>query len=105
MVSIGFFSEMNLTAHNDGSIKENIIDEIDYDKTKLLEYLESFKHIASCPREAIDCLTGEIISPSFRVFDDGEYCWSDFLIYHIKKYNIKLPAGLIDKANAHKAAH
>ena len=88
--SIGFFSEMNLTAFDNGSIKEYIVDSVNYDKKKIVRYLQSFKHKASCPKQAIDCITGETISPSFLVYDDGDYCWADFLVYHIEKYNIKL---------------
>ena len=75
MKSIGFFSEMKLY-QNDGSIKDNLVDDVNYDKEKIIEYLKSQK---------------EKISDSFSVYNDGEYKWCDFLIYHIEKYNIKLP--------------
>lgn len=104
MISVGFFSEMQLSSDNNGSIKKYIVDQVDYDKEKVIKYLKSFKYFASCPKNAIDCVTGEVISPSFRVFKDDEYCWADFLIHHIKHYNIKLPQGLIDKAEATKTA-
>ena len=97
MKSIGFFSEMQLYADN-GSIHENIADSVNYDKTKVIDYLKGQKRIAGCPKKAIDCITGKTISDSFSVFTDGEYEWCDFLIYHIEKYNLKLPAGLIEKA-------
>lgn len=103
MISIGFFSEMNISAHDDGSIKEHICKDADYDKEKIIKYLSSFKHKASCSREAIDCMTGETISPSFRIYNDGEYCWADFLIYHIQKYNIKLPQHFVEKIMTHTA--
>ena len=99
MIAVGFFSEMN-TCYDNGSIKENVSDTINYDKRKIICYLKSFKKKAICPRNAIDCFTGEIISPSFSIYDDGEFCWSDFLFYHIQQYNIKLPYKLINKANA-----
>ena len=97
MISIGFFAEMNLTAHNDGKITDNLVDEVNYDKKAVIDYLKSFKYRASCPKSAIDCFTGEEISPSFKVYDDGEYCWADFLVYHIEKYNIKLPQDFVNK--------
>lgn len=97
MIRIGFFKEMEITEHT-GSIFEHLTDKINYDKEKVICYLESQKRFAGCPRDAIDCITGEIISPSFSVYTDDEYSWCDFLIYHIRKYNIKLPKGLIDKA-------
>ena len=97
MTDIGCFSEMECYADN-GSIKDHIVDKIDYDKTKVINYLKSQNRIAGCPRQAIDCLTGNVISPSFSVYTDGEYRWCDFLLYHIEKYNIKLPQHLISKA-------
>lgn len=99
MIDVGCFSEMNIFSNN-GSVKKHIISKVNYDKTKIIKYLESFKYKASCPKNAIDCVTNEIISSSFKVYDDGEFRWCDFLIYHIKKYNIKLPQKMIEKANA-----
>lgn len=87
---------MNIFADS-GSINDSIVEEVDYSKDKVIAYLSNQNRIASCPKEAIDCVTGEIISQSFSVYSDGEYDWCDFLIYHIKKYNIKLPKGLIKK--------
>ena len=97
MISIGFFSEMNLAAHNDGTINDFIVDKIDYDKQMIIDYLNSFRYKASCPQAAIDCVTGEETSPSFRIINDGEYCWPDFLAFHIEKYNIRLPQAFVDK--------
>ena len=99
MIDVGWFSEMKCHSDN-GSIKEHIIENVNYDKAKILNYLKSCKRIAVCPRSAIDCLTGEVISQSFSVYDDGEFCWGDFLLYHIEKYCIKLPQAFINKANA-----
>lgn len=98
MIYVGFFSEMNINMYDSGSIKEHIINKIDYDKKIVVKYLKSFGRQAACPRFVLDCVTGEVISNSFAVNDDGEYCWCDFLIYHIEKYNIKLPKGLVEKA-------
>lgn len=96
MKNIGFFSEMKLYADN-GSVKDNIENKVSYDKDKIINYLSKQKRIAGCPRAAIDCLTGETVAPSFSVYSDGEYEWCDFLIYHIKKYNIKLPVDFLKK--------
>lgn len=89
-INIGFFSEMRVSFADCGSISNYIVESVNYDKIKIIRYLESFKHIAGCPRAAIDCLTKERISDSFLIYEDDVYCWADFLIYHIKKYNIKL---------------
>ena len=99
MINVGFFSETKTFADN-GSINEYIVDKINYDKSKMLSYLQSADKQASCPRNMIDCVTGKVISPSFVIYNDGEFCWGDFLLYHIRKYNIKLPQELINKAKA-----
>lgn len=99
MKHIGLFTEMKVYADS-GSIKDNIVDKVDYDKNKIISYMLRQNKIASCPRAAIDCLTGKKIADSFAVYSDGEYDWCDFLIYHIEKYNIKLPKEFIEKAKA-----
>lgn len=82
-----------------GSIKSFLQKNADYNKDKVVSYLNKGKKIASCPKEAIDCITREPISPSFSLYTDGEYCWGDFLIYHINKYNIQLPENFLKKIN------
>ena len=99
MKSVGMFSEMEMY-NDDGSIHDSIVDDINYDREKLCDYLDNGTKVASCPRKSIDCITGEEISPSFRVFTDDEYEWGDFLSYHVRKYNLKMPDDLIAKAGA-----
>ena len=96
MKYIGFFSEMKLYKDT-GSVNDYLVEKVNYDKQKVLAYLSSRKHIAGCPREGIDCVTGKVISPSFLVYNDGEYEWCDFLTYHIENYNIRLPEDFIKK--------
>lgn len=103
MINVGFFSEIGLSAYQKESIKDYISESVAYDKKAVVAYLSSFSHYASCPKAAIDCITGKTISQSFLIYKDDEYCWPSFLIYHIEKYNIKLPQGLIDKINAKTA--
>ena len=93
---VGFFSEMKFN-DNCGSAADYIVSDVTYDKKKIIAYLEKGKRIAGCPRTSIDCITGEQLSSSFSVYSDGEYDWCDFLPYHIKKYNIKLPKEFIEK--------
>jgi hypothetical protein len=100
MKQIGFFSEMNISYGNSGSIFDYLVKKVNYDKNIMVQYLLKFKHVAGCPRAGIDCVTGEPISPSFLVFNDGEYEWCDFLIYHIQNYNVSLPEAFIKKAGA-----
>ena len=102
MINIGWFSEMECHSDN-GSIKEYICENVDYDKEMIINYLSQGNKIASCPRKAIDCISGEKISESFCVMSDGTYCWGDFLLYHIRKYNIKLPHGFINKVAIEEA--
>lgn len=96
MISVGCFSEMNCFDDN-GSIKDFLVSSVDYDKKVVIKYLSSNKKIASCPRQAIDCVTGEVIQQSFSVYEDGEYTWCDFLVYHVEKYNVSLPKEFIKK--------
>jgi len=96
---LGCFSEMNVYSDT-GSIEKCIVSHVDYDKEKVIEYLMSGKRIAGCPKNVIDCVTVEKISDSFSVYSDGEYDWCDFLIYHIRKYNIVLPVDFINKIGA-----
>lgn len=98
MKQIGFFKEMNLYADT-GSIKDVIVKEVNYDKSKVIAYLKDGKRMALCSRNAIDCITGNPISVSFSIYNDidQEYEWGDFLAYHIKKYNINLPDDFLKK--------
>ena len=99
MINIGFFSEMH-AFYDNGSIQKHIVASIGYDRERMILYLSSFKKMASCPRNAVDCITGETISLSFSIYNDGEFCWGDFLIYHIRKYNLALPQELVKKVMA-----
>lgn len=96
MKHIGWFSEMKIDSIDNGSVKNYISDKETYDKVQIIAYLKSQRRVAGCPRAAIDCVTGKEISPSFSVYTDGEYDWCDFLIYHIEKYNIRLPEDFIE---------
>lgn len=96
MKHIGWFSEMNISAADSGSVKNFIAEKETYDKEKVIAYLKAQKRVAGCPKAAIDCVTGEEISPSYSVYTDGEYDWCDFLIYHIEKYNVLLPQDFVE---------
>lgn len=99
MEYVGYFSELNLS-RDTGSILSLIVFEVNYDKEKMIDYLRSRKYTARCMKKIIDCVTGDYISSNYVVYDDGEFCWCDFLIYHVHKYDIMLPDRLIDKAGA-----
>ncbi len=96
MKHIGWFSEMKITAADSGSVRDFVTEKETYDKEKVIAYLKAQKRVSGCPRDAIDCVTGEKISSSYSVYTDGEYDWCDFLIYHIEKYNVLLPQDFVD---------
>ena len=100
MTSVGFYKEMKLY-NNNGSISESIVESIDYNKEKVINYLNNHKVVGICARYAIDCITGEKISSGFKILNDGEYEWPDFLAYHIMKYNLKIPEAFIEKIDAY----
>lgn len=95
MKYIGFFDEYDLYVKT-GSLKDSIVENIDYDKAKVIAYLNSFERYAACPKILHDCITGEEICQSFNVITDGEYEWCSFLLYYIDRYNIALPKEFIE---------
>ena len=48
-------------------------------------------------RSSKDVFTGEILSPSTKGMNDGEYTWFESLAYYVKKYNLRLPKEFEDK--------
>ncbi len=92
---VGCFSEMKLGVMDSGSVHNSVSENVTYDKQALIKRLKEHKHIASCPRAAIDCITGKKISQSFLVFRSEDFVWCDFLIYHIQNYNIELSEDFI----------
>lgn len=81
-IYLGFFSELNLSMADNGSIKSFIIDKVDYDKAKIIRYLKNGK------KESV-----------------GEYVWRNDLEYYVKNYNIKLPDNFIKKIYKSAAAN
>lgn len=82
---------------NNGSIKQFIVSKVNYDKKKILDYLQNGKKEANCPKPTYDIISGKMISTSFTVLTDGEYIWKNDLPYYVDKYNIKLPQSFIEK--------
>ncbi|MDO4506847.1 MAG: hypothetical protein Q4B64_07845 [Spirochaetales bacterium] len=99
MKNVCFFSEMKLF-QDQGPVSSFIQENSGYNKEKVIKYLKSGEKIASCPRRAIDCVTGNKISNFFSLHTDGEFCWGDFLVYHLEKYNIELPREFLKKIGA-----
>ena len=72
MEYVGYFSELNL-ARDTGSILSLIVFNVDYDKQKMIDYLRGRTYTARCQRKIVDCVTGDYISSSYVVYDDGEF--------------------------------
>ncbi|MCD8026986.1 MAG: hypothetical protein LUF33_08740 [Clostridiales bacterium] len=103
MIDLCWFSEMQCNPDT-GSINNYILDKVEYDKKSVVDYLsDPKKRIAGCPKPSIDCITGKKLAESFFAYSDGEYCWGDFLPYHIQNYNIDLPKEFLNKV-AHSVA-
>ncbi|MBQ2677709.1 MAG: hypothetical protein Q4A48_00960 [Bacillota bacterium] len=89
---IGFYKEMNTQLADNGSIHDAVVDEIDYDRDKIVHYLkECGREVAYGGARAFDLFTNEEISPGFSLMTDGVFGWRSDLIYHIEHYNISLP--------------
>lgn len=97
MISIGYYKELKLY-DDTGSLKDNIQPKANYNKKAVIDYLNRQKKIAGCPKTIINPLTGREIVKSFFVYTDGIYEWGSFLPFFIRKYNVKLPQELIDRA-------
>ena len=104
-IYLGFFSEFNLSMADNGSIKDFIIDRVDYDKYRIIRYLKNGREEAVCPKVVYDLINNTIISTSFSVLSDGEYVWRHDLEYYVKNYNIKLPDDFIRKIYKSAAAN
>ena len=67
------------------------IQKLPYENQKnVVEYLKSGQiHIATTAR-IVDALTGETTNQTLVYMNDGKYSWSNRLIYHIEKYNLRL---------------
>lgn len=96
MDSLCFFSEFKLDV-DDGSINDYLVENVSYDKKKVVSYLRAGKKLASCPRQLADPISKQKFALSFSVLSDGEYRWVDVLPDLIDRYNIKLPDSFVKK--------
>ncbi|MBO6219778.1 MAG: hypothetical protein J6N81_09460 [Treponema sp.] len=97
LINIGMYDEFNLY-EKQGSIRNYLVEEINYDREKLAEYLRNGRKLASCPREIYDCVRKDKISNDFLILTDETYCWINVLEHHILKYNLSLPIDFLEKA-------
>lgn len=92
---IGFYTEMNTTLYNNGSIQDAIIEEITYDRRKVVAYLKAGRQLAYGGKESYDLITGNKIDDGFALQSDGVFGWRSDLAYHVENYNIDLPKDFI----------
>ncbi len=64
---------------------------------EIITYLENGKVTLVAPSCAIDVISGERIDRTNCIMTDGEYSWSNTLIYYIQKYNLELPGEFVNK--------
>ncbi len=77
------------------SIMEFISPEpFDY-KDIIVEYMKAGQGCMASPGFVKDVITGEQVLRPFVTMHDGVYFWSSSLIYHIEKYNVRLPEAFI----------
>lgn len=99
-IYLGFFAENGLSMANNGSINQFIVSKVDYDKEKIVNYLQNGKKESICPKNAYDIISGKMIATFFYVLTDGEYVWKSDLPYYVDKYNIELPKNFIEKVTS-----
>ena len=49
-IYLGFFSEFDLSMADNGSIKNFIIDRVDYDKDRIIRYLKNGREEVNCSK-------------------------------------------------------
>lgn len=79
------------------ALEKAVKEKAEYNKTKVIEYLEKGMDIGCCPKECLDVFDGEFIDMSFSIKTDGEFNWRSDLQHYVKKYNIELPKKFINK--------
>lgn len=99
-IYLGFFAENGLSMANNGSINQFIVSKVDYDKGKIVNYLQNGKKESICPKNTYDIISGKMIATFFYVLTDGEYVWKSDLPYYVDKYNIELPKNFIEKVTS-----
>ena len=64
---------------------------------KITTYLNKGEVILMSPTSSIDIFSGERISQTKSILTDGEFSWSNSLVYYVQKYNLQLPADFLNK--------
>ncbi|NLG53879.1 MAG: helix-turn-helix transcriptional regulator [Clostridiales bacterium] len=79
------------------SIWELVSDKPNKRKDSILRYIKRGLVISNCDIDAVDVISGEIISNRTQCMTDGEYYWWSDLHYYFERYNIELPREFIEK--------
>lgn len=81
-----------------GSIKENISNAKDDNKSKVLDHLKNGKILAAIVGTAKDVFTNDVINGEWVLMTDGIYEWSSDIVYYYEKYNLILPTDFVNYA-------
>ena len=90
MIILGEFDEFG-PGFGLPSIKEFISSEPHEYKDTILEYMNAGNGCMASPSFITDVITGERVLRPRVTMHDGVYLWSSSLIYHVEKYNVRLP--------------
>lgn len=95
MVSLSHYKEFgDLKAP---SLKEYFSAEPYSGKNEVLRYLKNGKVVVATTSCGVDCVTGKQTNERKDILTDGEFTWSNMLIYYVKEYNMKLPKAFTQK--------
>lgn len=81
-----------------GSIKENISNSKDKNKSKVLNHLKNGEIIAAVVGTARDVFTNQAINGEWVLMTDGTYEWTSDIVYYYEKYNLILPPEFVKHA-------
>ncbi len=81
-----------------GSIKENVSNVEDKNKSKILNHLKNGEVIAAIVGTAKDVFTNEVINGEWVLMTDGIYEWGSDIVYYYDKYNLILPTEFLNHA-------
>lgn len=83
------WKEFNPVANK--SMKDDFEDSPSPFTEKIIAYLNKGELTLVSPSSATDVFSGERINQTNCILTDGEYSWSNSLVYYIKKYNLRIP--------------
>ena len=75
----------------DRSIREDFQDTSSPFKQKIITYLNRGEVLLVSPECSIEVFSGEKICHTKCIYTDGEYSWSNSLVYYVQYFNLRLP--------------